>query len=245
MTKDEFQAIDWDKPHWFRITYAYPGKRYGYYGPATGHVRFGATIKWESKGKRYGKEEIHPKESFFPCEMLWECDSEGNPLKPYPKGKRPAAYKVCKWCWKTFYPEIGQDNKYCCPECRKKAEDEKKAKKELNEQKKRQYKESLMGGDGEVIEKQCRVCGKFFKTRSGVKVFCSYECFRKDLARKEREAYKKRKELQELRECKYCGKKFVPDRAHKIYCSWDCRTKAEKERAKRKSACYIKKIVSK
>lgn len=87
--------------------------------------------------------------------------------------------KICKICGEAFIPKH-HAQKYCSPECSKKAERQ-SAKKY---KRKRKIKEVRI----------CPVCGKEISSTLEYYKYCSLDCYKQDIPRKERQnEYFKRK----------------------------------------------------
>lgn len=177
MNREEFQNIDWSKPRFFRITYTSEfkdsNKRFESFGPAKNHTRFGATITYKYTYKE-GEEGI--RDSYFPCEMLWECNEKGKPILPYVKEINPDDMWKCPVCSKLFSHKE-RNSIFCSDRCQEiykanKAEEDKK------------------NGKGPV-KKKCEFCGKEFETTYSNKKFCSSKCRKKAYAKKESDLKRK------------------------------------------------------
>lgn len=66
--------------------------------------------------------------------------------------------------------------------------------------------------------KQCKECGKDFKTNDSKKHYCSVECYK--------EFQHKLHKPKELRVCLICGAEFESAHWSKRYCTTECRMKA-------------------
>lgn len=214
MNRQEFQGLDWAKPHYFRITHTDCGGKYRSFGKATGHIRFGATVlyprTWGIKRGGNFSNDDKQQESYFPCEMLWECDSAGIPLKPYPeeeKEEEPAECsrevytKKCDICGREF-KTICKNLRVCSKACARKRKN--KAHKIV----------------------ACLECGKKFEQKTGQK-FCSEAC-RFEFNRKKGEMERKERREKDPRfhgKCPECGKEFSKNTIWQIYCSNKCRDK--------------------
>lgn len=235
MDRQEFQNLDWSKPHYFRITHAYQGRKgrnegkYKLWGKSVGHIRFGATVLYPKtqgiKREEYFSDDDKKQEGYFPCEMLWECDCSGIPLKPYPeeeKAEKPAdrreVYtKKCDICGREF-KTICKNLRVCSKACARKRKN--KAHKIVS----------------------CPECGKEFEQKTGQK-FCSEAC-RYEFNRKKGERERRERREKDPRfhgKCPECGREFLKVTLFQIYCSNKCRDKSqykkrvfrEKEKAKR------------
>lgn len=89
----------------------------------------------------------------------------------YNHGKKQS---TCAYCGGTFYKDAGNARKYCCDECRYKAEQARAAKRKK---------------DPIITEKTCPICGQVFKTQRREK-YCGPACY----AAGQRENVRKRKE---------------------------------------------------
>lgn len=251
MNREEFQSIDWSKPHFFRITYTYVGKgsskRFASYGMAKNHTRFGATITYKYT---YKEEEEGVRDAYFPCEMLWECDEKGEPLSPYLKEINPEDMWKCPVCSKLFSHKE-RDSIFCSDRC----QEIYKLNKEEEDRKK---------GKGPV-KKHCEFCGKEFETTYSNKKFCSDKCRKRadakkrtGLKKKDKSSYVKGKEIKKkeiikkeeiqkrgnnknepkipkVKVCEFCGKEFETIDSQRKYCCYDCRVKASnKKRSERR-----------
>lgn len=259
MNREEFQSIDWSKPHFFRITYTYVGKgsskRFASYGMAKNHTRFGATVTYKYTYKD-GEEGI--KDCYFPCEMLWECDEKGNPLLPYSEEINPDDMWKCPVCSKLFSHKE-RDGIFCSDRC----QEIYKLNKEEEDRKK---------GKGPV-KKKCEFCGAEFETTDSRKKFCSSKCRKKADSKKRSSLREKLKQSREkdmqvmnnkdcnkkiekpktvpdpkipkVKICSFCGKEFETIDFRKKYCCYECRVKAsnkkKSERRKKNRRPKVKK----
>lgn len=114
---------------------------------------------------------------------------------------------ICIRCGKTFQAFDTGGNKYCSDDCKKKT----------------QY-------ENQLITKNCKLCGKEFKTRKYYNSDYCTSCSRKVYCQ----------ENKEISTCKFCGNEFPKVKgSNKIYCSEECKNKSRRAIYREKRTCII------
>jgi hypothetical protein len=129
-------------------------------------------------------------------------EREGPPIEEKPRSINEllASTRLCP-CGRVFTP-YRSFQRYCCDSHRVK----------YSKGKPSNYRKKP------VVEKQCKQCGKTFKTNDGKRNYCSKKCY---------EAHEVDRHIEkEERVCLVCGVTFVTSHWLKRYCSKECRMKA-------------------
>ena len=113
--------------------------------------------------------------------------------------------KTCPECGRTF--ETISPRAYRCPECQNRISTER----HRAITRKWQMRHSTATHE----TRECRNCGKPFRTRHNGHLYCSIECYNIAHARRQGAKHVER-------ECRHCGKKFITSRFSQYFCCHDC-----------------------
>ena len=138
--------------------------------------------------------------------------------------------RICEWCGNEYYPK-GSRAKFCCEECHKASDQQKREQKRLEEKEGHTFR-----------QKNCKICGKPFWPTNGQQEMCK-PCSKVNTRNKQRTYYhshiseKLKQQNREHREqlmaeneghlipkriCEYCRKEYYPNKNLQKYCSKEC-----------------------